>query len=136
MSNKEIQRLSMPWEKDYQYAQGIKSGETIWLAGQLGHDEKAVLAEGMEAQVQQTYANIKKLLTAFNLEPDDVVEEVMYVLDMPLAFEATKKARTGFYNRPDEVATTILAVSGLALPGQLIEIKIVARSKRIKSISL
>ena len=127
MQTKEIQRLDMPWEKDYQYAQGVKKGDTVWLAGQLGHDDKGILAEGMEAQVQQSYANIKKLLTAFNMVADDVVEEVLYVLDMPEAFEATKKIRQQFYKHPDAVATTIVAVSGLALPGQLIEIKIVAR---------
>ena len=58
---------------------------------------------------------------------DDVVEEVLYVLDMPSAFAATKKIRHQFYSHPDSVATTIVSVSGLALPGQLIEIKIVAR---------
>ncbi|MEP7108324.1 MAG: Rid family hydrolase [Ferruginibacter sp.] len=127
MNRKEIQKLHMPWEKDYQYAQGVKRGGTVWLAGQLGHDDKGILAEGMEAQVQLSYNNIKKLLTAFNLEMDDVVEEVLYVLDMPAAFEATKKLRQQFYKNPGEVATTIVAVSGLALPGQLIEIKIVAK---------
>ncbi len=127
MNNKEIQRLNMPWEKDYQYAQGIKSGNTVWLAGQLGHDDKGILAEGMEVQVQLSYANIKKLLAAFNMVMDNVVEEVLYVLDMPAAFAATKKVRQAFYENPSEVATTIVAVSGLALPGQLIEIKIVAK---------
>ena len=127
MNTKQIQKLDMPWEKDYQYAQGIKSGNTVWLSGQLGHDDKGILAEGMDAQVKQSYNNIKKLLTAFNMEMDDVVEEVLYVLDMPAAFAATKDARQKVYKNPGEVATTIVAVSGLALPGQLIEIKIVAR---------
>ncbi|MEO7487135.1 MAG: Rid family hydrolase, partial [Ferruginibacter sp.] len=85
------------------------------------------LAEGMEAQVQLSYNNIQKLLAGFNMEMDDVVEEVLYVLDMPAAFEATKKIRKQFYKNPGEVATTIVAVTGLALPGQLIEIKIIAR---------
>ncbi|MEO6549529.1 MAG: Rid family hydrolase [Ferruginibacter sp.] len=127
MNKKEIQRLDMPWEKDYQYAQGVKSGNTVWLAGQVGHDEKGALAEGMEAQVLLSYKNIKKLLAGFDLDADQVVEEVLYVLDMPAAFEATKKVRQQFYRNPDEVATTIVAVTALALPGQLIEIKIVAR---------
>ncbi|CAN5479260.1 hypothetical protein BH11BAC5_BH11BAC5_11570 [soil metagenome] len=127
MNTKQIQRMDMPWEKDYQYAQGVKSGNTVWLAGQLGHDDKGILAEGMEAQVQLSYNNIQKLLAGFNMVMDDVVEEVLYVLDMPAAFEATKKVRGKFYNHPEEVATTIVAVSGLALPRQLIEIKIVAR---------
>ena len=125
--NKLVQGLNMPWEKEYQYAQGVKSGNTVWLAGQLGHDDKGILAEGMEAQVQLSYNNIKKLLAEFNMAMDDVVEEVLYVLDMPTAFEATKKVRQQFYKKPSEVATTIIAVTGLALPRQLIEIKIIAR---------
>ena len=45
MNTKEIQRLDMPWEKDYQYAQGVRNGNTVWLAGQLGHDDPLEILE-------------------------------------------------------------------------------------------
>jgi 2-iminobutanoate/2-iminopropanoate deaminase len=126
-NSKELQTLNMPWEKDYQYAQGVKKGNTVWLAGQLGHDDKGVLANGMEAQVEESYINIKRLLAGFDFAMDDVVEEVLFVTDMASAFAASKKTRLQYYNNPAEIATTIIEVKGLALPGQLIEIKIIAK---------
>ena len=124
--HKESQAFGMPWEDDYGYAQAVKKGDTVWISGQLGHDEKGVLAQGMEAQMKQTYANIQMLLSRFRMTMDDVVEEVLYVMDMQTAFEARKKYKAEFYSNPKSVASTIVVVNGLALPGQLIEIKITA----------
>ena len=39
-----------------------KKGNTVWISGQLGHDEKGVLAKGMEEQLKQTYRNAQKVL--------------------------------------------------------------------------
>lgn len=47
-------------------------------------------------------------------------------MDMATAFEARKKFKTEFYDNPKTVASTMVGVSGLALPGQLVEIKIIA----------
>ena len=124
---KEFQGFGMPWEDDYGYAQAVKKGDTVWISGQLGHDEKGVLLEGMEAQMKQTYANIKLLLSRFDMSMDDVVEEVLYVLDMATAFAVRKTYKAEFYAHPETVASTIVVVNGLALPGQLVEIKIIAR---------
>jgi enamine deaminase RidA (YjgF/YER057c/UK114 family) len=125
--SKESVGFDMPWEDDYGYAQAVKKGDTVWISGQLGHDEKGVLAQGMEAQMKQTYVNIGKLLSRFDMTMDDVVEEVLYVMDMQTAFEARKNNKSEFYPNPKSVASTIVVVNGLALPGQLIEIKIIAR---------
>jgi enamine deaminase RidA (YjgF/YER057c/UK114 family) len=81
----------------------------------------------MEAQMRQTYVNIEKLLAAYEITMDNVVEEVLYVLDTNSAFAARKKIKNEVYPAPMEVASTLVAVVGLALPGQLIEIKIVAK---------
>ena len=124
---KEVQSLGMPWEKEYGYAQAVKKGDTAWLAGQVGHDDKGVLATGMEAQMIKAYANIKKLLAGFDMEMDDVVEEVLYVLDIGAAFNARKQFGKYFYPDPDRIPSTLIVVGGLTLPGQVIEIKIVAR---------
>ena len=125
-NKKETQGLGMPWEQEYGYAQAVKVGNTVWLAGQVGHDDKGVLANGMEAQVKQSYVNIKKLLAGFGCTMDDVVEEVIYVLDMNEAFNARKKLGRDIYPDPMRVPSTLITVNGLALPGQLVEIKIVA----------
>jgi enamine deaminase RidA (YjgF/YER057c/UK114 family) len=127
LKEKETQSLGMPWEREYGYAQAVRAGKTVWLSGQLGHDGKGVLADGMEAQMRQTYANVKKLLKAYGMTMADVVEEVVYVLDMQEAFAARKKLGRKVYPDPMQVASTLIGVVALALPGQLVEIKIVAR---------
>ena len=124
---KQTQSLGMPWEKEYGYAQAVKKGNTAWLAGQVGHDDHGVLLVGMEAQVRQAYVNIKKLLEGFGMTMDDVVEEVLYVMDMNMAFEARKKIGKEFYPDPMEIPSTLIQVNGLALAGQLVEIKIIAK---------
>ena len=120
------QTLNMPWEEEYGYAQAVKKGNTVWISGQLGHNEKGVLAVGMEEQLKQTYRNAKKLLEGFGMSLDNVVEEVLYVLDMKTAFEARKTFGRQFYPNCKQVASTIAVVSGLAIANQLIEIKFVA----------
>jgi enamine deaminase RidA (YjgF/YER057c/UK114 family) len=126
IEHKETQSLGMPWEDEYGYAQAVKKGSTVWISGQLGHDEKGVLATGMEAQAVQTYANIDRLLKAYGMTMNDVVEEVLYVTDMASAFEVRKNYGRQFYTDPKSIASTIVQVTALALSGQFIEVKIVA----------
>ena len=126
---KEFQGLGMPWEKEYGYAQAVKSGSTVWVAGQVGHDENGILAAGMEAQVRRAYANIEKLLQKYDMSMNDVVEEVLYVLDVKAAFDARKKIGKEVYKEPMSVASTLIEVKGLVIPGQVIEIKIVAQQQ-------
>ncbi len=62
--NKEAKSLGMPWEKEYGYSQAVKVGDTIYLAGQVSHDDEGnVLGEGdMEVQMRAAYHNVEKVL--------------------------------------------------------------------------
>ena len=82
----------------------------------------------METQMRQTYANAKKILSEFGATLDNVVEEVLYVTDMDIAFAVAGPVRKEAYGakRP-QVASTILVTPRLALPTQLIEIKFIAK---------
>lgn len=132
----------MPWEAEYGYAQAVKLGDTIYLSGQLSHDDQGNMVapapldengrildhSNMAAQMRQTYENAKKVLSQYGAALDDVVEEVLYVTDMDAAFAAAGAVRKEAYGseRP-QVASTILVTPRLALPPQLIEIKFIAR---------
>jgi 2-iminobutanoate/2-iminopropanoate deaminase len=37
--NKQTKNFGMPWEKEYGYAQAVKVGDTIYVSGQVSHDE-------------------------------------------------------------------------------------------------
>ncbi|MFC3890539.1 Rid family hydrolase [Lentzea rhizosphaerae] len=80
------------------------------------------------ARRRRTYANAAELPGRFGASLDNVVEEVVYVLDIPAAFEVAGKVRKEAYGRPDpQVASTLVGITALAFPEQLVEIKFVAR---------
>ncbi len=119
----------MPWEKEYGYAQGVKIGETIYLSGQVSHDDKGnVVGVGnMEAQMRQAYANVKKMLAQYGATMDNIVEEVLFVTDMDAAMAARGKLKQEVYSGQPDVASTIVQIQRLALLDFMIEIKCIAR---------
>lgn len=68
------------WEKEFSYAQGVKTGNMIFVAGQLAHGQK-VDASGMpefmmgdfEQQFRATLENVKAVLASYGATMDDVV---------------------------------------------------------------
>jgi len=74
--------FGVPWEKDFSYAQGVKVGNMIYVAGQLSHSQtedetwdyaKVTVGEDFETQFRQTLENIKAVLGHFGATMDDVV---------------------------------------------------------------
>jgi len=133
--NKEVKGFGMPWEDQYGYVQAVKIDDTIYVSGQLSHDEHGNLIgadpsddSNMETQMRQTYANAKKILSEFGATLDNIVEEVLYVTDMDQAMSIAGPVRKEAYgSEKPEVASTILVTPRLAFPTQLIEIKFIAK---------
>jgi enamine deaminase RidA (YjgF/YER057c/UK114 family) len=135
------ENFGVPWESAYGYVQAIRSGDTIYLSGQLGNRGAELVApapvdaagavtdfSGMGEQMRQTYVNAAELLGRYGASLENVVEEVLYVRDMAAAFEVAGPVRKAAYGREDpQVASTIVGVTSLAFPEQLIEIKFVAK---------
>jgi enamine deaminase RidA (YjgF/YER057c/UK114 family) len=138
---KEVANLGMPWEDQYGYAQAVKVGDTIYVSGQLSHDDEGNMVApapldqagrivdhgNMGAQMAQSYANLKQVLATYGATLDDIVEEVVYVTDMDAAFAVAGTVRKEAYGGPPVVASTILVTPRLAFPNQLIEIKVIAK---------
>ena len=82
------------------YSQGIKSGETLYLSGQLGIDPATgKLAEGVGAQTEQSLKNVRSLLAEAGASVEDVVKVTVFITDMedfPLvnALTATQERST------------------------------------------
>lgn len=139
---KDVKGFGMPWEDLYGYCQAVKVDDTIYVSGQLSHDEQGNLVgaaplddngkisdhSNMETQMRQTYANAKKILSEFGATLDNVVEEVVYVTDMDKAMDVAGTVRKEAYgSEKPEVASTIFVTPRLAFPAQLIEIKFIAK---------
>lgn len=127
--NKETKSFGMPWEKEYGYSQAVKVGDTIYLSGQVSHDDRGNIVglRDMEAQMRQAYANIQKVLAQYGATMDNVVDEVLFVTDMDTAFAAAVKCRQEVFSGTPVVASTIVQIQRLAFPELLIEIRCVAK---------
>ena len=126
---KDGRSLGVPWEKEFGESAAIKSGDSIYVSGQMGYDEtgKIVGVGDLEAQMRQAYANVKKVLGYYNVGMDRVVEEVIYVTDMKAALAAAAKVRAEAYSGSTLVASTIVQVTRLAVPDTLVEIRATAK---------
>jgi len=85
--DKQAKSLNMPWEQEYGYSQSVKVGDTIYLSGQVSHDDQGnVLGEGdMEVQMRAAYANVAKVLAQNGATIENVVDEIIFVTDMDAA---------------------------------------------------
>ncbi len=127
--NKEAKSLGMPWEEEYGYAQAVKVGDTIYLSGQVSHDDDGnVLGEGdMEVQMRAAYANVGKVLAQYGATMENVVDEMVFVTDMDAAFGARVKMKDEVFAGSPMLASTIVQIERLAFPQLMIEIRCVAK---------
>lgn len=69
--------MEMLYER-YHYCPGIKVGNTLYIAGQVGRDENMQVVTEPEAQFVQTFKNVKRVLDAAGATFNHVVEMVTY----------------------------------------------------------
>lgn len=107
------------------YSAGIKTGEMVFLSGQLGLDpQTGKLAEGgVVAQAQQSLKNIEALLAAAGATFDNVVKTTVFLADIA-DFAAVNEVYASKFTEPYPARS---AVQAGALPaGGLVEIEVIA----------
>jgi enamine deaminase RidA (YjgF/YER057c/UK114 family) len=108
------------------YVHVTRVGSTLYLSGQLPLDEQGQLvgAGDAEAQAEQCYRNIKAIVEHCGGTLDDVVKLTQYITDIawrPLV----ARPRDRYLGTPGP-SSTLVVISGLAVPEALIEIEAVA----------
>jgi 2-iminobutanoate/2-iminopropanoate deaminase len=106
------------------YSQAIEANGFIFCSGQIGLDPATgTLADGIEAQAENVFHNLRAVLEAAGSGFERVVKVTLYIADMA-AFAAVNQiyARYVGTNHP---ARTTIAASGLPL-GALIEADVIA----------
>jgi enamine deaminase RidA (YjgF/YER057c/UK114 family) len=119
---REMQNL----QQRFRYSPGVRVGNLLFLAGQVGRDDDLNVVEGKEAQFTQAFDNLNKVLVAAGATMDDVVDMVSYHTDMrdlPLFIKVRDRYVSNAERYP---AWTALGVSALAMPGLIVEIKCTA----------
>ena len=127
--SKEVKSLNMPWEREYGYSQAVKVGDTIYLSGQISHDERGEIVGigDTQAQIRQAYVNIKKLLAEYGASLENIVDETWFVTDMESVNAVGGKLRKEIFSGSPVAALTVVQIGRLAFPELLIEIKCVAK---------
>lgn len=108
------------------YSQGIDSGDTIYLSGQLGLNADGEMQDGVVAQTHQSLKNIEVLLAEVGLDFTNIVKTLVLLDDMN-DFKAVNEVYAQYFKEPYP-ARSAFAVKGLPLGG-LVEIEIIAKRK-------
>jgi len=110
----------------FHYSPGVRAGNLLYMAGQVGRNENLEIVEDKEAQFAQAFENVKKILAAAGASFEDVVEMVTYHTDMrdlQLFMQVKDRYLTNLDRLP---AWTGIGTTALAMPGLFVEIKCTA----------
>ncbi|CAM5253792.1 RidA family protein [Streptomyces griseomycini] len=130
MATIDVFHHDVPAESDFGYSQAIRSGELIHVSGQLSLDEAGEFrhAGDFAAQLKQTHANMDKVLDHYGATRNQVVSQTLYVVDLRQHAEATAEGNLAYFgdHRP---TSTVIGVTELTFPGQVIEISLLVDTK-------
>ncbi len=101
------------------YVPARRAGDWLVLSGQIGLGPDG-LADGFEAQLRQTLANIDELLAAEGVRSDQVAKVTVFLADMD-HYGPMNEIYTAYFASP-RPARTCVAVAGLPL-GALVELE-------------
>lgn len=106
------------------YSPGVKTGNLVFTAGQLGLDPetKQLVAGGIEAETRQALENLKNILEAAGSSLDNVIKTTIFVRD--LADFAQLNAIYAEYFTANYPARTTVQAAALPL-GAAVEIEAV-----------
>ena len=113
-----------PPPEPYEYA--IRSGNTLYLAGQVALDENGIIVgTTTKEQARKTWDNIGIVLAAAGASIKDVVKVTYFLADIRELQEEMEIRKEVFSGRPFPVVTAIQAAA-LGMPGLKLEIDVVA----------
>jgi len=110
----------------YHIAPAWRVGDLVFLSGQaaISEDGAIVGAADFDAQLEQTFANIARVLDAAGSDMSKIVKVTIYMTDMA-HFPKIIEARKRYFTAPYPADTTV-EVKGLALPDLMVEIDVIA----------
>ena len=108
------------------YSQAVRSGDTLYLSGQIAIDPgtNAMVTGGVKAQTEQVLQNIKNVLEAAGSSLDNVLKTTCYLADMN-DFTEFNAVYESFFSESKPARSTIQAA---ALPkNALVEVDVISK---------
>jgi 2-iminobutanoate/2-iminopropanoate deaminase len=116
-----------PWLEKYPMTQCVKTGNTLYISGQVAVDPEGNIVGGndMAAQTRQVFGNMEAVLSEAGATLNDVVKITVFMKDLNLfsdfAHVRAEKFPSGL------PASTAVEVKALLLPELLVEVEAIAR---------
>jgi enamine deaminase RidA (YjgF/YER057c/UK114 family) len=111
------------------YSHGVElppGARLIFCSGQLGANPDGTVPEGVEAQAERCFENVKAILAAGNMTLADIVRVNAFVTARE-HMKGYMAVRDRYVGTPPP-ASTLVIVSGFTRPEFLVEVEVVAAS--------
>tara|TARA_S200000501_G_scaffold366193_1_gene400661 strand:+ start:177 stop:572 length:396 start_codon:yes stop_codon:yes gene_type:complete len=111
------------------FSQGVKTGNILTLAGQLGDDSEGNTPNELKSQMENCYRNIENILKEFDASLDNLIDETWFVTSMEECMSNVGEIfdlREEIFGCKPEVSQTLVEVSNLVDSKYKIEIKCIA----------
>lgn len=109
----------------YRYSAAIRSGDLLFVSGQVGSRGDGSPEPGFEAQVRLAFDNLAAVLEAAGCSFDDIVDVTTFHTDPDTQFEKVMAVKDVLFSEPPYPTWTALGVTWLA--GFDFEIKVIAQ---------
>lgn len=109
----------------HQYSAAIRSGDLLFVSGQVGSREDGTPEPVYEDQVRLAFANLRAVLAAAGATFDDVIDVITFHTDPQTQFERMLAIRSDEIGDPPYPTWTAIGVTWLS--GFDFEIKVIAR---------
>ena len=115
----------------YKYSAAIRSGDLLFVSGQVGAREDGSPEPDYESQVELAFTNLTAVLAAAGCTFADIVDLTTFHTDPEAQFETFLKVRDKHLGDPPYANFTTVGVNWLA--GFDFEIKVIARIPKATS---
>jgi enamine deaminase RidA (YjgF/YER057c/UK114 family) len=109
----------------HHYSAAIRSGDLLFVSGQVGSRDDGTPEPDFEAQVEQAFTNLISVLRAAGCELTDIVDITTFHTDPENQFDTIMDVRTRYFRDAPYPNWTAIGVNWLA--GFDFEIKVIAR---------
>jgi enamine deaminase RidA (YjgF/YER057c/UK114 family) len=109
----------------HRYSAALRSGDLLFVSGQVGSREDGSPEPNFEAQVRQAFDNLEATLKAAGCTLDDLVDVTTFHTDPEHQFDTVLKVKDAIFPSAPYPNWTAIGVNWLA--GFDFEIKVIAR---------
>ncbi len=107
------------------YSAAIRSGDLLFVSGQVGSQPDGAPEPDFESQVERAFANLKAVLDAAGCTFDDIIDVTTFHTDPENQFDTILKVKSTVFASKPYPNWTAVGVNWLA--GFDFEIKVIAR---------